>query len=399
MKIIKYKKPTAIPFFQPQYTYTTYMTNVKRSRVIDASATSTKTTSESEYYFTILRPTKNIVSCFGKIVSNIHAFDRFFELIIGAEYGYKIKTLEPRTSWAKNPRELERRNTHDIPLIKINQMLNRFEANISGERLLRIYGITYQPHNRPPQLRDFPPLELNKRFEKFEKSLNTHKAKKGSKKFCERNDAKHQKEKFQNSSPIDNRNLIDWKDSGFPVSEITLPLNISCPTIEKSVEATTQDKGTYTEPYDFNIAYIGVDHVEDSTYSFLTPHYRDINQNDRRSEQSTDAEYARSLEETEGACALNQTTDQQKDKSPNLKEIMDMEMALAMCTDSNRQIDITPPGGERDVFIITGRGSNSLNGCKIRPAVTAALKNKNIRAHQLMICKLTLISCLELYSI
>ncbi|KAL7290123.1 hypothetical protein TKK_0015844 [Trichogramma kaykai] len=572
--------------------------------------------------------------------TNTQAWEMQYYAIIGAEYGYKIKTLEPRTSWAKNPRELERRNTHDIPLSKINQMLNRFEANISGERLLRIYGINYQPHNRPPQLRDFPPLELNKRFEKFEKSLNTHKAKKGSKKFSERrlidnealniiakeyanvdlnpesnessdneefqtasslgaafvestsfkeeslnqrllgaigseriknrdtspkdepilannndkpdedqnvdlmmfpcenssnrkvsiddddddqwsttdsepksltveagsselnvllspstknidqsceakmllltaspsstddtpesfdasgtssspgssertsdidisqyemcdsgtkdivniikdrnhktknenteqtrsvavsslfdyfkntfqkkedekddvyfltendntkksrkekfvkeislanistnkdevlsssessndlvdlaeevvvdqhnsqnqspisitvveairdaisdlqlvgkndnvndnaeketqhhvfkNDAKDQKEKCQNSSPIDNRNLIDWKDSEFPVSEITLPLHISCPTIEKSVEATTQDKGTYTEPYDFNIAYIGVDHVEDSTYSFLTPHYRDINQNDRRSEQSTE---------------------------------------------------------------------------------------------------------------
>ncbi|XP_014203910.1 uncharacterized protein LOC106636130 [Copidosoma floridanum] len=76
----------------------------------------------------------------------------------GVEYGYIVEILEPQTPWARKVHELEKKNTHNVPRSKIQVMLNRYEWNISGDRLLRISNLEYKPRNKPPQLRHWPRL-------------------------------------------------------------------------------------------------------------------------------------------------------------------------------------------------------------------------------------------------
>lgn len=45
----------------------------------------------------------------------------------GAKHGYDIEVTEPTTSWAKDPVECAKRNTHGVPLEAIQRMLDRWE--------------------------------------------------------------------------------------------------------------------------------------------------------------------------------------------------------------------------------------------------------------------------------
>ncbi|KAL5012756.1 hypothetical protein ScPMuIL_011307 [Solemya velum] len=52
---------------------------------------------------------------------------------LGLQFGYKIEILEPSTPWKFKPKELARRNRHAVPLEAIEQMLERYEKNVTVE--------------------------------------------------------------------------------------------------------------------------------------------------------------------------------------------------------------------------------------------------------------------------
>lgn len=71
--------------------------------------------------------------------------------------GYIIRIIEPMTPWAFNDKELARRNIHGVPRVKLKDMLERYEKNISTERLMQLLSLSYK-NVKPPQLRAFPPI-------------------------------------------------------------------------------------------------------------------------------------------------------------------------------------------------------------------------------------------------
>lgn len=81
-----------------------------------------------------------------------------------AKYGYKVVTLEPKTYWSNDPRELSRRNIHNVPYEKLRAMLDRYENNISGKDLIRLFRIRYPYNLNPPQYRSYPPLNSESLF-------------------------------------------------------------------------------------------------------------------------------------------------------------------------------------------------------------------------------------------
>lgn len=52
------------------------------------------------------------------------------------EHGYTVEFHEPTTSWARDPVELAKRNTHGVPLEAIKRMLDRFEEDLTVDRCL-----------------------------------------------------------------------------------------------------------------------------------------------------------------------------------------------------------------------------------------------------------------------
>jgi len=50
---------------------------------------------------------------------------------MGIKYGYKIYFVEPNTPWARNPRQLAKKNSHGVPREKIKEMLSRWEDDFS----------------------------------------------------------------------------------------------------------------------------------------------------------------------------------------------------------------------------------------------------------------------------
>lgn len=77
--------------------------------------------------------------------------------IMATDYGYIVRILEPCTDWSFNPKELYRRNTHQVPLQNIRQMLTRYEKNVTQLKLFSAYGLAYK-RLQPPQYRHFPSL-------------------------------------------------------------------------------------------------------------------------------------------------------------------------------------------------------------------------------------------------
>jgi hypothetical protein len=65
--------------------------------------------------------------------------------------GYVLELLEPSTPWRYQESELTCRNVHGVPRHQIQNMLARFEKNLTGKLLLAKLGLKYSPGNKPPQ--------------------------------------------------------------------------------------------------------------------------------------------------------------------------------------------------------------------------------------------------------
>lgn len=51
--------------------------------------------------------------------------------------GYRVEVIEPDTKWKFNARELARKNVHNVSKDKIQEMLERYETNITAKKLLK----------------------------------------------------------------------------------------------------------------------------------------------------------------------------------------------------------------------------------------------------------------------
>ncbi|XP_018578614.1 NEDD4-binding protein 2-like isoform X2 [Anoplophora glabripennis] len=80
--------------------------------------------------------------------------------MMATDYGYIIEILEPDTHWCSNDKELAKRNTHGVPKSKIRDMLDRYEKNITSQKLLSAYNLNYRLQ-KPPQIRLYPPFLTN----------------------------------------------------------------------------------------------------------------------------------------------------------------------------------------------------------------------------------------------
>lgn len=76
---------------------------------------------------------------------------------------------------------------------------------------------------------------------------------------------------------VDNVNLITWQESPFPLNDVAD--STVKPKADSTNKIETCDKETFTDPYDFNVAYVGG--TED--YQVLQAFNRSINEPGRHS--------------------------------------------------------------------------------------------------------------------
>ena len=104
--------------------------------------------------------------------TNTQCWEMKFYAAMAVQYGYFIEVLEPETPWASNLNQLEKRNVHSVSKETLQRMLDRYERNITGAKLLRIFNFSYDPYNMPPQScsslpspsksKRAPPIDSNK---------------------------------------------------------------------------------------------------------------------------------------------------------------------------------------------------------------------------------------------
>lgn len=70
---------------------------------------------------------------------------------IAVKNGYMLELLEPSTPWRYQESQLARRNVHGVTRKQIENMLARFEKNLTGKLLLTKLKLKYSAGNRPPQ--------------------------------------------------------------------------------------------------------------------------------------------------------------------------------------------------------------------------------------------------------
>lgn len=94
------------------------------------------------------------------IVCNTHtqSWEMQPYVVTGVQNGYIVRVLEPNTPWARNVNELVRKNTHGVVKESIRNMIERYEGNLTGEKLVEQFSLRYSAENVPPQMRKFPPL-------------------------------------------------------------------------------------------------------------------------------------------------------------------------------------------------------------------------------------------------
>ena len=70
--------------------------------------------------------------------------------MMATDYGYIIEILEPDTWWVFNDKELAKRNSHGVPRAKIRDMLDRYDKNVTTQKLLCAYNLSYKFQKPPP---------------------------------------------------------------------------------------------------------------------------------------------------------------------------------------------------------------------------------------------------------
>ncbi|KAF5295317.1 hypothetical protein FQA39_LY13182 [Lamprigera yunnana] len=76
--------------------------------------------------------------------------------MMAANFGYIVEIVEPFTPWAFDVKQLYLKNKHKVPKMKINEMLLRYEKNITPINIFLTYNLSYL-HLLPPIRRSYPP--------------------------------------------------------------------------------------------------------------------------------------------------------------------------------------------------------------------------------------------------
>ncbi|CAH1176426.1 unnamed protein product [Phaedon cochleariae] len=81
-------------------------------------------------------------------------------VIMASDFGYQVDILEPDTHWCFDYKELSKRNAHGVGKAKIQDMLARYERNVTPQKLLSFCKVAYTAQKQP-QLRLYPPTHIN----------------------------------------------------------------------------------------------------------------------------------------------------------------------------------------------------------------------------------------------
>ncbi|KAK4882405.1 hypothetical protein RN001_005724 [Aquatica leii] len=78
-------------------------------------------------------------------------------VMMAANFGYIVEIVEPFTPWAFDVKELHLRNSHNVSKAKINEMLLRYEKDITPTSIFATYNLSYV-NLIPPIKRTFPQI-------------------------------------------------------------------------------------------------------------------------------------------------------------------------------------------------------------------------------------------------
>ncbi|CAH0553806.1 unnamed protein product [Brassicogethes aeneus] len=82
---------------------------------------------------------------------------------MGTDFGYILRILEPDTHWCFNEKELAKRNLHNVSKQRISELIDRFEKNVTTQKLMAVYNLKYE-RLKPPQFRQIPPVARPNNF-------------------------------------------------------------------------------------------------------------------------------------------------------------------------------------------------------------------------------------------
>lgn len=134
---------------------------------------------------------------------------------MATDYGYIIEILEPDTHWCFNDKELTKRNQHGVPKSKITDMLGRYEKNVTPQKLLSAYNLSYRLQ-KPPQLRLYPPPNITRNsLSNSLKSVNLS-PNRNLYKNKPAYDFLGTNQPIQNEKVSDTIDLMDFNDDNFP---------------------------------------------------------------------------------------------------------------------------------------------------------------------------------------
>lgn len=96
--------------------------------------------------------------------TNLELEDMRVYSVMAVEYNYMIEIITPSTSWALNPRILATKNSDRLSVMKIREMLQRYDQSLCVGDLFRRFSLNYV--GKMPQFRKDPPF-LNSGGGKF----------------------------------------------------------------------------------------------------------------------------------------------------------------------------------------------------------------------------------------
>lgn len=81
--------------------------------------------------------------------TNIEAWEMRPYAALAVDSGYIVEILEPNTPWARNPKQLAEKNSHNVTKTKISERALKFEIIPNGQKLLDKFALKYSRQNDP----------------------------------------------------------------------------------------------------------------------------------------------------------------------------------------------------------------------------------------------------------
>ena len=160
--------------------------------------------------------------------TNTQAWEMRAYVGLAVSNGYRVHIMEPQTAWKFSPRQLASRNTHNVPLHKIKEMLERYEKNLDLDKLLCQWNLSAKVELQEENMKLPEVLDIEEEDSKLAQLVADYSS----------------EEEIFESDPEDNNNIDSYLENNN--DELVTPTSVLNPEVPEFIPVESRENSPIT---------------------------------------------------------------------------------------------------------------------------------------------------------